>query len=195
MGEVSRMEKGKKELESLEEPKSLGDQNIETRERLRAAAEKDEGQEAEETGELQRIRFEEEYHTRFTKELVLKGTDFRESVGVPELGEGAFLVIRPLTDSQFVEVQKTILGDMTVSTLDRPVEKIGGLIDREQQGKYLALSYALSFDGEEWTPEDIGQLPTGVPDKLYERLALISGFPRPPKPELPAEEEEEAPTG
>jgi len=189
------MEKGEEEVESLEERKSLGDQNIETRERLMAASEKDEDKEAEETVELERIRFEEECHVKFTRELVLKGTDFRESVGVPELGEGAFLVIRPLTDSQFVEVQKVILGDMTISTLDRPAEKISGLIDREQRGKYLALSYALSIDSEEWTPEDIGQLPTGVPDKIYERLALISGFPRPPKPASLAEEEEEQPTG
>lgn len=41
MGEVSRMEKGEEDVESLEKPKSLGDQNIETRERLMAASEKD----------------------------------------------------------------------------------------------------------------------------------------------------------
>lgn len=195
MGEIPRMEKGEKEVrtmskeeKSMEEEKSLRERNIETRKRLMKAAEKTEGTEAV---QHERISFDEVCSVRYTKELVLKGTDFRESVGIPELGDGVFLVIRPLTDAQFVEVQKVILGDMTVTTLDKPTENIGSLIDREQTAKYLALSYALSFDGEEWTPEDIGHLPTGVPDKLYERLALISGFPRPPKPAAPVE----TPTG
>lgn len=148
--------------------------------------------EEKETVQHERILFEDVCHVRYTRELVLKGTDFREQVGVPELGEGAFLIIRPLTDAQFVEIQKVMLGDMTISSLEKPVEKIGGFIDREQKGKYLALSFALSFDGEEWTPEDVGLLPTGVPDKLYRRLALISGFPMPPMPESPVAEE---PTG
>ena len=172
----------------MEESKSLVDQNIETRERLMAASEKDEEKEAEEKVERAQIDFEEEYHVRFTKKLVLKGIDHREQVGVHELGKGAFLVIRPITDAQFVEVQKVIIGDRTISTLDQAAESIGDLIDREQGGKYLALSFALSFDGEKWTPKDIGQLPSGVPDKLYRRLALISGFPMPPKPEVLAEE-------
>ena len=172
------------------EEKSLKDKNIETRERLMDAAQKDEKQEAKEEVQRTQIKFEDACHVRFTRELVLKGTDFRESVGVPELGEGAFLVIRPLTDAQFVEVQKAILGDMdmTASVLDLPTGKIGGLIDKEQKAKYLALSFALSFDGEEWAPEDIGKLPTGVPDKLYARLALISGFPRPAAPPSTKEE-------
>jgi len=189
------------EEEKPKEEKSLGERNIETRKRLMEVADRTEGIDAEGAVERAQINFEDDCHVRFTKELVLRGTDFRESVGVPELGEGAFLVIRPITDAQFVEVQKTIIGDRTISSLDQAAESIGGLIDREQSGKYLALSYALSFDGEEWTPKEIGQLPSGVPDKLYRRLALISGFPMPPKPappveeEPPLKEEEEEPTG
>lgn len=178
-----------KEKKSPKGEKSLEEQNIETRERLMAVAEKTEETDVVEEVQREHITFDEVYSVRYTRELVVKGTDFRESVEVSELGEGAFLVMRPLTDSQFVEVQRTMLGDLSISALDQPTEKITGFIDREQKGKYLALSYALSLDGDEWTPEDIGHLPTGVPDKLYGRLALISGFPRPPA-SGPTEEKE-----
>lgn len=125
---------------------------------------------------------------RVTRERVLKGTGLREQVDILELGkeeeENTFFVMRPLTDGEFVEVQKTILGDISASSMDRDM-KATDLIDREQKGKYLALTYALSIDNEEWTLEEIGKLPTGVPDKLYNRLAEISGFPRPTKPLSP----------
>jgi len=130
---------------------------------------------------------------RVTRERVLKGTMLREQVDILELGkeeeEKTFFVMRPLTDGEFVEVQKAILGDVSASSMDRDM-KATDLIDREQKGKYLALTYALSIDNEEWTIEEIGKLPTGVPDKLYSRLAEISGFPRPTKPLFPPKEEQ-----
>jgi len=130
---------------------------------------------------------------RVTRERVLKGTGLREQVDIPELGddeEKTFFVMRPLTDGEFVRVQKTILGDVSARSLDQDL-KATDIVDREQKGKYLAVSIALSIDNEEWTPEEIGELPAGVPDKLYSRLAEISGFPRPTKPLFPQKVEEQ----
>ena len=128
---------------------------------------------------------------RWTRERVLKGTELREQVDFPAIDkpvdptdediETGFLTIRPLTDGEFVDVQRTILGDISTKSLEQDM-KASDLVLREQQGKYLAVSIALSIDGEEWTPEEVGLLPTGFPAKLYTRLAEISGFPRPTKP-------------
>jgi hypothetical protein len=116
---------------------------------------------------------------RFTKALVLEGTKHREHILVPELGEGAYLTIRPLTDIEFIQVQKVILGDISAVNVAKLEATMTDIVEREANGKYFALSIALSVDGEEWTPEDVGNLPPGVPDILYNTLAVISGFPRP----------------
>ena len=120
---------------------------------------------------------------RITRERILKGPSLRELVDVPELDkeEGkAHFVIRPLTDNEYFEMQKTVLGDLS----RRSIEADDGLlaaqiVENEKSGRYLALSYALSIDKDKWTPGEVGRLPPGVPEKLFERLAEISGFPRP----------------
>lgn len=119
---------------------------------------------------------------RFTKQLVLEGIGHREQILVPELGEGAFLSMRPLTDSEFVQVQKSILGDMSASKISELDTTVNDIVEREKRGKYLALSISLSVEGDEWSPDDVGALPPGVPDTLYNTLAVISGFPRPLEP-------------
>lgn len=126
---------------------------------------------------------------RFTRLLVLEGKSHREQILVPELGAGAYVSMRPLTDSEFVEVQKIILGDLSANKLPELDQKIQDIVEREQRGKYLALSFALSVEGEQWTPEDVGALPPGVPDHLYSQLALMSGFPRPAEPSAERTEE------
>jgi len=122
---------------------------------------------------------------RVTKELVLKGVGHRESVPVPEFGEDAALVIRPLTDGEYFEVQRLMIGEATFEggTPEKFMEnsKIIDIMGRERDAKYLALSFALSIDDEGWKPEEIAKLPQGVPDRLWSRLATISGFPRAPK--------------
>jgi len=126
---------------------------------------------------------------RFTRELVLEGIHHREQILVPELGEGAFVSMRPLTDNEFVKVQKAILGDLTAAKVAELESSVQDLVEREQKGKYLAVSLSLSVEGDEWTPDDVGELPPGVPDMLYSALAVISGFPRPL--ELSEKKEEE----
>lgn len=118
---------------------------------------------------------------RVTRERVLKGIGFRELVDVPELDEGenkAHFVIRPLTDNEFLEVQKAMLGDMSTETIGTDLTA-ADIIEAEKRSRYVALSYALSIDNEKWTPKQIGELPLGIPEKLYARVAEISGFPQP----------------
>jgi hypothetical protein len=115
---------------------------------------------------------------RITKQLVLEGISHREQVLVPELGAGAFLTIRPLSDGEFTRFQQAILGDMRRGEISDINLTVKDMTEREQRGKYLAVSLGLSCDGEEWTAEDVGLLPPGVPDRIYNHIALISGFPR-----------------
>lgn len=135
-------------------------------------------------------RIEAMAKVRITRELVLEGKDHRSEVPVPEWGEEAFLMVRPITDGEFVKVQQTILRNMSASDLQEikgdaespDLSKIKmdivDLVDREKAGKYLAVSFGLSCDGEEWTAEAVGKLPPGVPDRIYNAVALASGFPR-----------------
>jgi hypothetical protein len=123
-------------------------------------------------------RVEAESLVRVTKQLVLEGVLHREQVLIPELGSGAYLTIRPLTDIEFTKMQSAILGDMKRTQISQIDMTAKDMVERERRGKYLAVSLGLSCDGDEWTSEDVGQLPPGVPDRIYNHLAVISGFPR-----------------
>ena len=142
--------------------------------------------EEKEVVQHKRIRFEDACRVRFTRELVLRGVQHRESVGVPELGEGAFLVIRPLTDGEFAEVQRVALVGLSISDtkhIDKIDESpVSEVVDREQKAKYVAVAYGLNCGEEKWAAEDVARLPVGVPDKIFQRLGEISGFlsPLPP---------------
>jgi len=116
---------------------------------------------------------------RVTRKLVLAGASHREMVPVPQLGEGAFLTMRPLVDNEFVQMQTTILRGIPTSRIQKLQTKTSSvdLIKRENEAKYQALALALSIDGQKWTPKDIGALPPGVPTALFNVLARISGFP------------------
>jgi len=129
---------------------------------------------------------------RYTKQLVLEGVVHREEVPVPELGEDAHLIIRPLTDEEFTEVTRKLLEGASMTGFGVAGMELGDVVDREQRGTYHAVSIALSVDGDKWSPEDVGKLPVGVPKRIYEKLSQISGFPRPP---TPAQPEKAAPRG
>jgi hypothetical protein len=135
-------------------------------------------------------RVEAESLVRVTKQLVFEGILHREQVLVPELGPGAYLTIRPITDLEFVKVQQSILGDMKRTQISQIDMTAKDMVDRERRGKYLAVSLGLSCDDDEWSPDDVGQLPPGVPDRLYNHLAVISGFPRLAGTAIPEEPED-----
>lgn len=92
------MEKGEKEVESLEKPKSLGDQNIETRERLMAAAEKDARAEYRDLAEARNL-FD-------VDEVLTDGLKARKLL-LPELGEDSFHVFYcPLNSVDRVQIMR-----------------------------------------------------------------------------------------
>lgn len=133
----------------------------------------------EEEREHQEERREEAVkRVRITRARILKGIAFREQFDTPELGEGTYIEMRPLTDNEFFEMQKAILGDMSRRSIDKDL-KAADIVEYEKRGKYLALSYALSINKEKWNLKEIGKMPPGLPEKLFNRLAEISGFPRP----------------
>ena len=92
------MEKGEKEVESLEKPKSLEDQNIETRERLMAAAEKDARAEYRDLAEARNL-FD-------VDEVLTDGLKARKLL-LPELGEDSFHVFYcPLNSVDRVQIMR-----------------------------------------------------------------------------------------
>lgn len=113
---------------------------------------------------------------RMTKEIVMQGTRFREEVEV----DGYTYVLRPLRDVEFQRVARVMVEGLRRKDLQAGEVSLDQIIDKEQAGRYLAVALMLSCDGEEWTPEEVGTLPPGVPQKLYEAGGRISGFPKPP---------------
>jgi hypothetical protein len=103
----------------------------------------------------------------------------REQVPTPELGlgEDAFLTIRPLNGNEMQEVTKVLLGNMTKK--DTENMKLSAISFNEQQGKFTALSFALSVDGQAFTPEDVAKLPHAIIERAYSTLSEISGFMSP----------------
>ena len=114
--------------------------------------------------------------TRATKQMVLEGTSYRKAFLIPQMNN-LTLIIRPITDVEYGRVQDIILKGLNVKDIEN-LQDVQGIVERERLAKYTAIAYALSIDGEEWTAEDVGRLPQGIPDKLYEEVARISGFPQ-----------------
>ena len=132
---------------------------------------------------------------RIPREMVSAGNELRHTVDIPQWGEEASMVVKPITDAQFMEVQREMFGDVTMADKDSEPYKdktMAEIADMEKHVRRMAVAFALSIDGEEWTPEDVSNLPPGAVDELYAEVALISGFPtgRRVKP-TPLEEEEE----
>lgn len=136
---------------------------------------------------------------RIRKSDVLKGTGKRESV---EAMGGTF-IIRPLTDGEVAEVQELIykglseqaiaalpalakrakvalktgksLEDMNFDGLTLPTEDLMAFKKNETDANKVAVAYALSCDGEEWTSEDVAKLPVGIPRKIAQAVFKLSG--------------------
>lgn len=114
--------------------------------------------------------------TRATKQMVLEGTSYRKAFFIPQL-QNLTVFIRPITDTEYGRVQDIILTGLDVKDVEN-IQDVQGIVERERLAKYTAVAYALSCDGQEWTAEDVGNLPQGIPDKIYQEVAKISGFPQ-----------------
>jgi len=53
---------------------------------------------------------------------------------------------------------------------------IANLQKQERKGTYLVVAYGLSHGDGEWSPEDVGRLPRGIPDKLADEIRAISEY-------------------
>lgn len=131
---------------------------------------------------------------RITREMVLAGSEHRQTVEIPSWDEKASMVIRPITDSQFMTMQAVIFEGVKMDDKEEPLkdQTMVEVNEREKQVRRMAVAFALSVDGEKWTVEDVALLTPGAVDKLYAEVAIISGFPvgRRPRPAPSAESEE-----
>ena len=123
-----------------------------------------------------------------TKKLILEGLSHRENITVEEYPELIF-VLAPITDSEYTQVRATTMSAIDFDKMDLPefeskedrdilkAVNVGKMIHNIDEAKYLALSFSLTRGmDEEWTPEDVGALKMGVPDKLYDVLDKMCGL-------------------
>lgn len=132
-----------------------------------------------------------------TKQDILKSVEDSKEVEIKSL-KGKVL-IRPLRDAEYSEIQDKIFGGIKATKsidpsklqkaknadsdkakaeilqnlgLDIDVAKIQKL---EKESTYLACKYGLSVGDEEWTLEDVGKLPPGVPKEISEAVFEYTG--------------------
>lgn len=135
---------------------------------------------------------------RIRKSDVLKGVGKRDSVKT-SIGDA---VVRPLTDAEIDEVEGIAYEGLSAEAIDA-LPKLGKLVKQAKlQGKKIedldcsglippadmlifrkneartcrvVAAYGLSCDGEEFTPEDVGKMPSGVPAKISEAVMKLTG--------------------
>ena len=131
--------------------------------------------------------FEAKKMVRLTRKMVVEGLKHRRAFHAPIIGEGVVLIIRPISDMEYGQVQDMLLEQFDyrqLQNLGKPKESGDDSPDvdltevrlLERKAKYQVLAFALSCDGEDFTAEEVGALPTGIVDPLYEHVAMISGF-------------------
>lgn len=125
------------------------------------------------------------------------------------------MTIRPLSDKELSQVEAKMLGSVSIDAnklnggtaskfkklkkeglsnaqIAKQLKSIQGVsLDIQQfltdakEANYLKCSYGLTCDGNEWSIEDVGKLPKGVPDKISNEIDKLSDF------EIDEENEEE----
>ena len=117
---------------------------------------------------------------KITKQMVYEGLKRRVEVEVEEF-PGFVFVLAPLNDAEFSEYRAVALEGIDTSRFrgkspdeivaDLDAIDLVKLVKASDRAKHVALAYSLSRGmGEKWTPEDVANLPAGVPDKLFMRL-------------------------
>ena len=119
--------------------------------------------------EVNRITAEAEVH--LTRQLVIEGTGYREKVYIP----GGYVWIRPLNDKEYGTVSREILKGITSDELKLLESDVSKAHELNERATYQAVSIAI-VDEEDWNVEDVARLPPGAPEKIYRRVAIISGF-------------------
>ena len=124
--------------------------------------------------------FEAKKMVRITRKMVVEGINHRRAFHVPLLGKDAVLIIRPISDVEYGQVQEMLLGKFDyeqLQNLDKKVDlNLEMVLEAERKAKHQTVAFALSCDGEKWDADDVGKLPPGVVDPIYNHTAVISGF-------------------
>ena len=129
---------------------------------------------------------------KLTKDDILLGVAKRERVELPQLERE--VEIRPLTEAEAARIRALAmrgLSDKAIAAVQRMgqsggSETVAGLSgadlvavqQNEDEANVLAASFALTCDGETWTPEDVGSLPPGVAGLIAKAAYRISGIDR-----------------
>lgn len=113
-----------------------------------------------------------ERHIASLKEYVLAGLRYRE---IFEIYPGMDVELRPITDLEYGKVKAKVLEGLKKEDLAN-AEDLAKVLENNRQAKYIAVAFSLSCNGETWTPEEVSLLPPGIPDQMYNRVGIISGF-------------------
>ena len=141
-----------------------------------------ETREAFETGMAMRevAVFEAKKMVRLTRKMVIEGLKHRRAFHAPMLGPDIVLIIRPISDVEYGQVQEMMLSKFDYNQLQNLDKKIDLDLEKlrevEQRAKHQTVAFGLSCDGEEWDADAVGQLPPGIVDPIYNHVAVISGF-------------------
>ena len=92
--------------------------------------------------------------------LVMDSFNFSGNLGQDKISK--------LKDAKDKKQQQKVLNDLGI---DVDLKKLNKL---DQKSNYLACKYGLSVD-EEWTLEEVGQLPTGAPKKIADAVFEYTG--------------------
>ena len=119
-------------------------------------------------------------------ERLTLGTEATETI---EVG-GEEVEIRPLTSGELSKLQtiekkgfvmKVGVGAKgkrtSVETSNTDVDiNAGDFTHYQNEALYKAVAYGLSIDGEKIKPEQIQNLPTGVPEQIFQEIVRISNL-------------------
>lgn len=124
--------------------------------------------------------FEAKKMVRITRKMVVEGLSHRRAFHVPLLGKDRVMIIRPISDVEYGQVQEMLLSKFDyeqLKNLDKKVDlNLEKVLEAERNAKHQTVAFALSCDGETWDAEAVGKLPPGVVDPIYNHTAVISGF-------------------
>lgn len=114
------------------------------------------------------------------KEAILAGVKIIKEVEIKSLG--GFIKLKPLTSSQYAEVQGIKSKSIKVSPGSAAKAKSGDIgmeMDLQQtaifdcEAKVMAVRYAISVD-ESWTTKEVESLPPDVLDEIAKEVFRIS---------------------
>ena len=120
---------------------------------------------------------------------ITQGTNYTETVTIEINGETETVTIRPLSSGELSKLQviekkgfTMKIGmtngkrtQVTTSNTDMDINA-GEFTEHQNEALYTAIAWALTTDDEEEpiTPEQIQQLPTGVPEQIFNHIIRIS---------------------